>query len=101
MTFPDRVIVLHRLSEKPTSTSDHIKLEALILSETYQRVAAKCSEDNVIYDYRAGKRTQLDADMAKTFGHTYDMQEETRAFYDAEIARLFKVCEELEGNIQS
>jgi len=30
----------------------------------------------------------------------YDMQEETRRFYDVEVARLFKVCEGLEGSIQ-
>ena len=98
LTFPDKVIVLHKLAKRPTAASDHVKLDALIISKNHQRVAAKCMEDNVIYDYRTSKKTHLEPDMVEVLSQTWDLQERERSLCNQQILKILATVDELEQN---
>lgn len=74
LKYPDRITVLHRLVEKPTSDTDAFVLEAIVLSELHQRIAAKITEDIVVYDYRLSKKTPLRPFMVEAMGRMYHEQ---------------------------
>ena len=50
-------------------------MEVVIISHSHQRVAARCFEDIVIYDYQAGKPTSLHPYMVEELGAAYDLQQ--------------------------
>jgi acyl-CoA thioesterase FadM len=60
LVFPDRITVLHKLRPILKPDADSFTLDALILSEKNRRVAAKCVEEIVVYDYRLGKKAPMD-----------------------------------------
>ncbi|KAH7394180.1 thioesterase-like superfamily-domain-containing protein [Phaeosphaeria sp. MPI-PUGE-AT-0046c] len=75
MKWPDRITVLHKLRNKPTTESDHFVLDVLILSELHRRPAARCVEDIVVYDYTQAKKSALPSFMIERFKETFAMQE--------------------------
>lgn len=91
--------MLHKLAERPTLMSDHLKLEALIISKNHMRIAATCSEENVIYDYRLGARAHLERDMAERLAGAWDYQESKRAHHLEQVAAIDKACKELEREV--
>ncbi len=78
MTWPDKVSVYHKLRSPPSESTDSFILDVIILSERHQRIAARCEEDIVVYDYRKGKKTPLRPFMVEKFNETYKLQEETK-----------------------
>lgn len=96
MTWPDHVTVYHRLRTPPTPASDSINLDVLIISELHQRAAARCVEDNVIYDYRAGKKTQMPEFMYTQMERLWSAQEETMVEMRKKAAELEARVRELE-----
>jgi acyl-CoA thioesterase FadM len=75
IVYPDSVTVLHKLLAKPTTESTNVNMEVVIISHSHQRVAARCFEDIVIYDYQAGKPTSLHPYMVEELGAAYDLQQ--------------------------
>ncbi|KAI5458282.1 thioesterase-like superfamily-domain-containing protein [Mariannaea sp. PMI_226] len=101
MDYPDRTTVVHKLLSPPGPDSDHILLEAAIISERHQRAAARCFEDIVVFDYRVAKKTPLKKFMLDEFKKTYQKQETSRRKCIDEINNLFKEIEELEASSKS
>lgn len=90
MTYPDRVSVFHKLRDLPSPSDSHFILDVMILSELHQRPAARCVEDIVVYDYKAGKKVGIRPFMMDAFKETWEEQE-------AEKKRVERRIEELEG----
>ncbi|KAF4991482.1 hypothetical protein FGRMN_7793 [Fusarium graminum] len=95
LVFPDHITVLYRLLEEPTYESTSLKMEAWILSEQHRRVAARCIDDTVIYDYTTAKKTVLKPFMVDKFQRTFQLQEECQKKYTDRAQRLIKAVEEL------
>lgn len=96
LTYPDRVTVLHKLSMKPGVDSDIISLDAAIYSEKYQRLAAKCVEEIVVYDYKAAKRTSLRDFMVDDLVKTYDLQQKNQMEMEERVLDMERVLEDFE-----
>lgn len=94
--YPDRVTVLHKLRSKPQADTDHFILDVLILSELHKRIAARCIEDLVIYDYRAGKKTSMKPFMVETLQETFRLQEQAKQTYGNKALDLIRRVRELE-----
>lgn len=75
MLWPDRISVFHKVHSRPDQTTESIILDVMILSESKQRPAARCLEDVVVYDYRAGNKTTLPSFMLDQFQQAFDLQE--------------------------
>ncbi|KAG7119777.1 hypothetical protein HYQ45_014841 [Verticillium longisporum] len=97
MAYPDQVTVVYKLAEKPTYTSDHLKLDALLLSEQHRRVAARCIEEVTIYDYRAAKKAVLPSHMVDRLAETFELQEEARREFDERANGVIKAIQEIEA----
>lgn len=97
ITYPDRVTVLHRLTKRPDATSDALFFDVMILSDAHRRLAARCTEDIVVYDYRAAKRAPLLPFMVDRLQETFDLQEENKARCRDEVRGMFDAVERLEG----
>ena len=97
MTFPDRATVLFKLAERPGFSSDSLDLEAVIFSETHQRVAARCIESTAIYDYREGKKTELPGFMVEKFRETWDRQVEAKRYHYGQAEEIIRAVKELES----
>ena len=93
MTWPDHISVFHKLRELPREGDSNFVLDVIILSELHQRPAARCEEDIVVYDYKAGKKRSIMPFMMKQFENTWKAQEEARQ-------RVEKRVVELEGNVR-
>ncbi|KAI1959647.1 hypothetical protein LOZ58_004456 [Ophidiomyces ophidiicola] len=86
MTYPDQISVYHKLVHAPPSLSSpnpnaysDLVFDVVILSEAKQRVAARCHEVVVLYDYRVGKKvSELPQYMIDQFRHTWDLQQEAK-----------------------
>ena len=96
MTFPDRVTVLHKLVTKPDYSSDRFYLEAVMYSEQHRRVAAKCFEDIVVYDYKAAKKAPLKPFMVDVMRATFELQEQRRQEAEKKVAELHAFVKEVE-----
>ena len=97
MTYPDKTTVLHKLVARPDYDSDHILLEAVILSEQAQRPAARCFEDIVVFDYQKGKKAPLKGFMVDELRKTFDEQERSRKEWEGVVGGLVQRVEKLEG----
>jgi thioesterase superfamily protein len=97
ITYPDRVTVLHRLTKRPDATSDALFFDVMILSDAHRRLAARCTEDIVVYDYRTAKRAPLLPFMVDRLQETFDLQEENRARCRDEVSGMIDAVERLEG----
>lgn len=95
MKFPDHISVFHKLRSDPSSSSDPTSfiLDVLILSELHQRPAARCEEDIVIYDYRAGKKAPMSGFVREGFEKIWGEQEVEKR---KAVARI----EEIEGMLR-
>ena len=96
MTWPDRISVYHKLRSAPAENSDSFILEAIILSEVHQRIAARCVEDNVVYDYTQGRKTAMRPFMRDFFRDVFRRQEEARDIHLHRIKDLLGRVELLE-----
>jgi hypothetical protein len=97
MTYPDRASVFHKLASKPEFDSDHVLLEALIVSDRARRPAARCFEDIVVYDYRNSVRTCLKPYMVEKLREVYDLQQKNKEKCETEVARLMETMRMLES----
>lgn len=98
MTFPDRATVLFKLADRPDFSSHSLELEAVVFSETHQRVAARCIESTVIYDYREAKKTALPPFMVEKFRETYDRQAEAKRRYRGHAQEVIHAVQDLESS---
>lgn len=96
MTWPDKISVYHKLRSAPTSTTDSLILDVLILSEKHRRPAARCVEDIVIYNYQKAQKTPLRDFMVEEFQETFRMQEESKAENASRICHLLERVDSLE-----
>ena len=96
MTYPDHVSVYHRLGAEPTAGSDTFIFHAIILSELHQRPAARCLEENVLYDYRLGKKTPLQPFMLDVLRETWKLQEAAKVEFSERVRRLLARVRDLE-----
>ncbi|KAL1602659.1 hypothetical protein SLS60_006076 [Paraconiothyrium brasiliense] len=94
--YPDRVTVLHKLRSKPKADTDHFILDVLILSELHRRVAARCVEDIVIYDYRAAKKSAMKPFMVEKLQQTFELQERAKKAYGNKALELVRRVQALE-----
>ena len=90
MTWPDRITVSHKLREMPDESTESMVLDVVILSERMQRPAARCLEDVVVYDYRAGKKSGMPAFMLDQFKHVWELQEAEKASSAKKVEQLLK-----------
>lgn len=88
MTFPDRIAVMHRLTSKPTETSDRVILDAVCWSIKARRPSAKFEEDIAVYDYQAAKRAFLKPYVVEELQRVWNLQEESRAKATQKINEL-------------
>lgn len=88
--------MLHKLRGRPSAEADHILLDVMILSESHQRIAARCEEDVVIYDYRIGKKTPLPPFMRSQLEKTFALQEQTQESCTLQIQELLTRIRNLE-----
>jgi len=96
MTYPDRISVFHKLRSLPKEGESSFILDVLILSELHQRPAARCVEDIVVYDYKAGKKVPLQPFMMRAFEETWREQEEERRRVESRIQEIEGLVGELE-----
>ncbi|CAI6339005.1 unnamed protein product [Periconia digitata] len=96
MVYPDRVTVLHKLRNKPEAESDHFMLDVLILSERHRRIAARCEEDIVVYDYKLGRKSPMQPFVIDKLQQTFDLQEQAKAVNGERVSRLLKQVQKLE-----
>ena len=96
MVWPDRISVYHKLRFAPTTATDSFILDVLILSEKYQRAAARCVEDIVVYDYRRGRKSPLPDFMVEKFQETFELQEEARERNERKVRDLLHRVKRLE-----
>ena len=99
MKYPDRAIVLYKLSEPPTYHSDHLKLEAWVLSERHRRVAARCMEEVAIYDYTRARKAILEPFMVDRLRETYALQRDMQEHCYRMASRVIEAIKEMEGGI--
>ena len=96
MNWPDQISVYHKLSSPSTSSTDSFILDVLILSERHQRVAARCVEDIVVYDYKHANKIPLRPFMLDQFKATWDAQEHTKSKNEFQVEQLVKQVRKLE-----
>ena len=96
MTWPDHISVYHKLASEPTAETDSFILDVVIMSELQQRPAARCVEDIVVYDYRAGKKAPLLPFMVDAFRKTWKLQEEAKTENSEKVRRLLEEVRALE-----
>ncbi|KAK2672667.1 hypothetical protein RAB80_012746 [Fusarium oxysporum f. sp. vasinfectum] len=71
-------------------------MEAWILSEQYRRLAARCIDDTVIYDYTTAKKTVLKPFMVEKFQQTFNMQQANQRKYTDQAKKAIQAAEELQ-----
>ncbi len=81
----------------PTASTDSFILDVIIMSERHQRVAARCVEDIVVYDYKAGKKTALRPFMVEAFREAFKLQEEARVINYERVKGLLEDVRALEA----
>jgi hypothetical protein len=87
---------LHKLKSLPDSQSSSFQLDVVILSEKYQRIAAICSEDIVVYDYRLGKKVAIRDFMMNAFRQAWAEQLAEKARVEKEIQGIENMVRTLE-----
>ena len=93
IVYPDTVTVLHKLLAPPTRESTNVDMEVVIFSHENQRPAARCFEDVVIYDYRVGKKANLESFMVEELQAVYELQEATKQKSIQEVLELQKTLD--------
>ncbi|CAG8980877.1 hypothetical protein HYALB_00013182 [Hymenoscyphus albidus] len=75
LTFSDKVIVYSRLRSLPKPTDTSFVLETSIISNRHQRVAARCEEEIVVYDYTKKRQTPFPPQMTEALENFWLEQE--------------------------
>ncbi|KAJ6017469.1 hypothetical protein N7451_000848 [Penicillium sp. IBT 35674x] len=100
MTSPDKITVYHKLVHDPASPlspQSGFQLHVMILSEARQRPAARCHEENVIYDYQKNqKASQLPPFIFKQFKTIWDLQETSKSEWQQRILNIERRVRTLE-----
>ena len=96
MIYPDKVSVYHKLRDAPSFDTEIFILDTVILSSKNQRVAARCTEEIVMYDYKANKKIKLPPFVAKAFIETFRLQEEAKKVNTEKILAILSEVEALE-----
>lgn len=96
MSWPDRVSVYHKLQSPPSNSVESFTLDVLIVSERHQRVAARCVEDIVVYDYRRREKTNMQPFMLEQFDQTWRAQEEAQRVNTVKASKLEERVRRLE-----
>ncbi|KUJ10964.1 uncharacterized protein LY89DRAFT_596128 [Mollisia scopiformis] len=97
MTWPDSISVFHKLAQRPSPSDSHFILDVMIVSELHQRPAARCVEDIVVYDYKAGKKVEIRPFMMKAFEHAWEEQEDTKRKVEQRIRDIEEKVADLEA----
>lgn len=92
--YPDQVTVLHRLANRPDETTDSIHMEVLIISHKKRRIAARCFESIVPYDYQKHKKAHVPKFMVPALQAQYDKQAEAQAWAKQTITKLLQQVKE-------
>jgi hypothetical protein len=79
---------LHKIRPLSKPEADQFTLNAVVLSEKHRRVAAKCVEEIVVYDYRIGKKAPMDEWVFKVLRRISEEQEEWKEKCQARIRQL-------------
>jgi uncharacterized coiled-coil protein SlyX len=95
--FPDRITVLHRIRSLSKVDADRFTLEAVILSEKHRRVAAKCVEEIVVYDYRLGKKAAMDEWLWAGLQRVVEEQEQWKEQCQAQLKQLDEAVTQAES----
>lgn len=82
--------MLHKLRSKPKADTDHFILDVVILSEVHKRIAARCVEDIVIYDYQTARKSSMKPFMVGKLQETFELQEQAKARSSKEAAELMR-----------
>lgn len=95
MTWPDHISVYHKLSKLPVSGDNvhSFKLGVLIVSELQQRIAARCEEDIVTYDYKEGRKAKLQPWLLDAFAKTWEEQ-------NTAMERALKKIDDIEERVR-
>ncbi|KAI9646136.1 hypothetical protein NHQ30_005576 [Ciborinia camelliae] len=93
MTWPDHISVYHKLSHLPSDKDASFNLDVIIVSELHQRVAARCAEDIVTYDYRKGRKELLQPWLLDAFAKTWEEQ-------NAAMTSALKKIEDIEEKVR-
>lgn len=99
MTWPDQITVYHRITQDPSDTlpKSYFQQEALILSESKQRPAARVVEQNFLYDYTQLRKTNTPPDfILRQFQKTWAMQEKSKKEWQQQIADIENEVRRLE-----
>jgi acyl-CoA thioesterase FadM len=100
MVWPDKITVYHKLVHNPSSSlssQSAFEHQVVILSEARQRTAARCHEDNVIYDYNQQRKAMsMPPFIMEQLENTWAMQEETKEIWRQQISNIEKRVRELE-----
>lgn len=98
MTWPDHISVFHKLRQRPEKegTASSFVLDVVIVSERHQRVAARCEEDIVVYDYREGRKKGMEGWMVDAFRGTWEEQEAERERVSRRVEEVEDVVRRLE-----
>lgn len=96
ITWPDSISVYHKLRVPSSANADSFKLDAIILSERHQRVAARSTEDIVLYHYPSAKKIGLLPFMITAFQETSELQEKSRIQNSNKIEGLLQRVRTLE-----
>lgn len=96
MKYPDHISVYHKLGMEPTEGTDAFLFHVVILSELQQRIAARVTEDCVLYDYRIGKKTTLKPFMVAVLRETWRLQEEAKRTNSDRVRGLLDRVRKLE-----
>ena len=96
MKYPDRISVYHKLGNEPKPGTTSFVINVVIMSELHQRIAARVTEETVLYDYRVGKKTALKPFMVEVLGETWRLQEEAKRVNSERVRGLLDRVRNLE-----
>ena len=88
--------MLHKIGKLPSRDADNFTLNGIVLSEKHRRVAARFTEEIVVYDYRTKKKVAMDGWMADAFEELFHEQENWRAYCTRKSMELHKVMSSVE-----
>ncbi|KAI5857022.1 thioesterase-like superfamily-domain-containing protein [Tricharina praecox] len=102
MEYPDKVTVYHKLGK---IKDDSFGLDVIILSEKHQRVAARCLEDIVVYNYKPSDPTKkpgkapIPGWMRDVFEETMQQQKEAAKAATNEMRKIGKRIDSVESRV--
>ncbi|KFA49935.1 hypothetical protein S40293_01231 [Stachybotrys chartarum IBT 40293] len=99
VTFPDQINVVYKLTQAPKADSTSLFLEAAIYSSRNRRLAAKCYEELVVYNYRKAERATLPSWLYAGLRDVWNMQGEAVEWAEKEIRELLRRFEEFEAKL--